>query len=593
MKEIQAPINTTKSPRVRNLIAFSSLIMLLFCVIVAYQSSQAYEQAIREGKQDAERLTRVISDHVELTFLTVDSTLHRAVERQYYNNMFGGNLPEDMMHNLQMWVDQTPQIAAMILIDENGQGVVAAHKKGYVNWMDYSKKSFAEEDVFKKMKEADDSGYYIGKLPKSAVRAQDLIIVSRRISKLDGTFGGIFIAAIDPHYFIDFFQTVDMGKKRYMSLGLSRFPITLVDGPENGEEYAKVRQTMYQEIDSFGVNTKIRSGTKTIDKSIKIYAYKGIKKLPLMVGVVMDEEDFLAGWRAARIKDAGFLAIFTVFGSVLSFFALTMARQIQRVEESESAAVLASQAKSEFLANMSHELRTPLNAINGFSEMLGSGYFGPLNPKQKERIHDINLCGGHLLQLITDILDFSKGDAGKLELVEEKVVVQDMVDETIRMMHEKLKSKHINLVTDVDMDLPKLFGDKRKIRQMLLNLLSNSIKFTPEEGTVKLAVRLDQFNNMILTVSDTGIGMAEDDIPVALSVFGQVHRSHNHEGTGLGLPLCKMFAELHGGKLAIGSTIGQGTTVRITFPQNRVLVNDEDSYEEQDNTLKLNISQRS
>jgi len=225
--------------------------------------------------------------------------------------------------------------------------------------------------------------------------------------------------------------------------------------------------------------------------------------------------------------------------------------------------------------------------------MLGSGYFGPLNPKQKERIHDINLCGGHLLQLITDILDFSKGDAGKLELVEEKVVVQDMVDETIRMMHEKLKSKHINLVTDVDMDLPKLFGDKRKIRQMLLNLLSNSIKFTPEEGTVKLAVRLDQFNNMILTVSDTGIGMAEDDIPVALSVFGQVHRSHNHEGTGLGLPLCKMFAELHGGKLAIGSTIGQGTTVRITFPQNRVLVNDEDSYEEQDNTLKLNISQRS
>jgi signal transduction histidine kinase len=378
-----------------------------------------------------------------------------------------------------------------------------------------------------------------------------------------------------------------------MSLGLSRFPITLVDGPENGEEYAKVRQTMYQEIDSFGVNTKIRSGTKTIDKSIKIYAYKGIKKLPLMVGVVMDEEDFLAGWRAARIKDAGFLAIFTVFGSVLSFFALTMARQIQRVEESESAAVLASQAKSEFLANMSHELRTPLNAINGFSEMLGSGYFGPLNPKQKERIHDINLCGGHLLQLITDILDFSKGDAGKLELVEEKVVVQDMVDETIRMMHEKLKSKHINLVTDVDMDLPKLFGDKRKIRQMLLNLLSNSIKFTPEEGTVKLAVRLDQFNNMILTVSDTGIGMAEDDIPVALSVFGQVHRSHNHEGTGLGLPLCKMFAELHGGKLAIGSTIGQGTTVRITFPQNRVLVNDEDSYEEQDNTLKLNISQRS
>ena len=157
--------------------------------------------------------------------------------------------------------------------------------------------------------------------------------------------------------------------------------------------------------------------------------------------------------------------------------------------------------------------------------------------------------------------------------------MSEIVDETLRIMNEKVKVKKINIVTDIESELPKLWGDKRKIRQVLLNLSSNSIKFTPDGGTVKLSVRLDQAGNMVITVSDTGIGMAEDDIPVALSVFGQVHRSQSHEGTGLGLPLCKMFAELHGGKLAIGSTLGQGTTVRITFPTERVLLNDTEESE--------------
>jgi signal transduction histidine kinase len=220
---------------------------------------------------------------------------------------------------------------------------------------------------------------------------------------------------------------------------------------------------------------------------------------------------------------------------------------------------------------MSHELRTPLNAIIGFSEMMNSGYFGPLNPKQKERVHDINLCGSHLLHLITDILEFSKGEAGKLELIEEHIQMQEIVNESLRMMNERIKGKRMNMIIEVEENLPPLLGDKRKIRQILLNLLSNSLKFTPEDGTIKISVRKDQGQNIAMTVSDTGIGIAEDDIPVALSVFGQVHRSQSHEGTGLGLPLCKMFAELHGGKMALGSTPGEGTTVRITFPASRNL----------------------
>ncbi len=563
-------------PRIRNLIAFSSLIMLLFCIVVTYQLAQAYRDAIKEGRQNAERLTRTISDHVDLTFFAVDNTLHRAVERQYYNNLFGGNLPEYILHNLQIWVDQTPQIAAMLMLNDKGEAVVAAHKKTYEHWLDYTQESFAGEEVFQKMKDSDDSAFYIGMLPKKGPRTKDLIIVSRRISKLDGTFGGIFIAAINPEYFIQFFESVEVAKRRYMAVQLTVKPLTLVEGPDSEEDYDIIKKTVYSEQAQWGPIHDVKTDMRTMNGSLKIYSYKTLKRLPLSVLVVSDEEDFLAGWRQGRWRDFGFLTIFLVFGSTLSFFALAMAKQIQRVEASEQAAVLASQAKSEFLANMSHELRTPLNAIIGFSEMINSGYFGPLNAKQKERIHDINLCGSHLLQLITDILEFSKGDAGKLELVEERMSVSEIVEETARIMHDKIKSKRINLVIDTSPALPHLLGDKRKIRQILINLVSNSVKFTPEGGTVKISLRLDAQHNMLMTVSDTGIGISEADIPVALAVFGQVHRSQSHEGTGLGLPLCKMFAELHGGKLSIGSTIGQGTTVRITFPSERVLIGDAD-----------------
>ncbi len=203
--------------------------------------------------------------------------------------------------------------------------------------------------------------------------------------------------------------------------------------------------------------------------------------------------------------------------------------------------------------------------------MLNSNYFGPLNPKQKERMHDINLCGNHLLHLISDILEFSKGEAGKLELVEERCKVQDLVQEVVRMMGEKIKAKGINLILDVAGDLPRIFADKRKIKQVLINLVSNAVKFTPTDGDIKISARLDAAGALNLVVADTGIGIAEEDIPKALSVFGQVHRSKSHEGTGLGLPLCKMFAELHGGKLSLISVVGEGTTVRVVLPAARMI----------------------
>ncbi len=557
-----------RSPKAKTLIAFSVLIMLLFCVFVAYQASKAYAHAVEDGKANATRLTKILADEVELTFLAVDLTLRRAVERQYFNMMFGGNLPHDIENNFRLWVEETPQIAALMLVNDRGVIEVAANKQGYDQWYNYSD-SVRDDPAFKAMEDDMERNYYIGQQRTHNIAHPQLIVMSRRLNKLDGSFGGVMIAALDPKFFSDFFTSVDAGSDRYMALMLDHGAV-LYSGPDAIAHEDAILDFIGDHAALHGREHQVITNTQTFNDAFKIYSYVTLKNLPITTAIVVDEKNFLSSWRRARMKDVSFLAIFTIFGSVLSFFALNMAKQILRVEESESAAILASQAKSEFLANMSHELRTPLNAVIGFSEMLGAGYFGPMNDKQKERLQDINLCGTHLLQLISDILEFSKGEAGKLELNEEEIDVRRSVEEGVRIVAERAKTKQINLSTDYDPMLPSLFADKRKLRQILLNLLSNAIKFTPVNGTVKVSVRMDHHRQLHLVVADSGIGIAEQDIPTALAVFGQVHRNQSHEGTGLGLPLCKMFAELHGGKLQLTSAVGEGTTVRIIFPESRM-----------------------
>lgn len=554
-----------KSSRVRNLIAFSVLIISVFCLIVVYQGSRAYDRAVQEGEERSDRLARILADHAELTFLGVDLSLRRAIERQYFNSLFGNNLPEYTEQNFKVWLNETPQIVALALIDRTGSVAVAAHKKSYDHWMDYHK-SLVGQKLFEHMKQADDTFVFIG---KHYTETHDpLIIMSRRYNQLNGEFGGIVVAAINPQYFVNFYNSIAWGDMRYMSLMLPDGTM-LASGPLDSENNEKLVRTTLENLRD--KNENVQSHTLKSDDELKILAIHSLKNIPIKAAVIMNGSDFLAEWSQSRMKDIGFLALFTIFGSVLSFFAVAMAKQMMRAEKSEASAILASQAKSEFLANMSHELRTPLNAIIGFSEMINSGYFGPLNAKQKERIHDINLCGSHLLQLISDILEFSKGDAGKLELIEEKVDMGEIVNESVRIMSGKLKVKGIHVVVSVEPNLPALWGDKRKIRQVLINLLSNAVKFTQDNGTITAAVRMDQHDNMNLIVADTGIGIAESDISKALSVFGQVHRNRSHEGTGLGLPLCKMYAELHDGKLVLTSKLGEGTTVRVIFPHHRML----------------------
>jgi len=236
-------------------------------------------------------------------------------------------------------------------------------------------------------------------------------------------------------------------------------------------------------------------------------------------------------------------------------------------------AIAEDRSKSEFLAAMSHELRTPLNAIIGFSEMMKIESLGPVgSPKYRGYASDIYQAGSHLLALINDILDLSKVESGADELHEDTIFVPDLVESVAQLVRHRALNGQVQLRLEVRDDLPALVADERKLKQILVNLMSNAVKFTEADGTVTLKAWCRPESGFVFQVIDTGIGMAPEDIPKALSQFGQIDSDLNrkYEGTGLGLPLAKSLIELHGGYLDLQSAVGKGTTVTVRFPASRI-----------------------
>ncbi|MEQ8405674.1 MAG: ATP-binding protein [Oceanicaulis sp.] len=237
-------------------------------------------------------------------------------------------------------------------------------------------------------------------------------------------------------------------------------------------------------------------------------------------------------------------------------------------EQEKIRAEEANRSKSEFLANMSHELRTPLNAINGFSEIMAGEMFGPLgHDRYKDYVGDILSSGQHLLSLINDILDMSKIEAGKMQLQPEPIDPSDLIEQCVRIMRARAEEKEITLEV-AGGELPRIEADPRALKQVMLNLMSNAVKFTPEGG--KVMVRgFDAADGVVLQVADTGIGISEEDLPRVGRPFEQIENQHSkkHQGSGLGLALSKSLVEMHGGSLRIDSVLGKGTTVSFSLPR--------------------------
>jgi len=238
----------------------------------------------------------------------------------------------------------------------------------------------------------------------------------------------------------------------------------------------------------------------------------------------------------------------------------------------------ANHAKSLFLANMSHELRTPLNAIIGFSEMIMNETFGPVgNEKYIEYLNDVHLSAKHLLEIINEVLDMSKIEAGRVELAEQDIDVKKLIETVMRMVISRVSDSNIQIHFNDPDDIAKLKADPRLIRQILINLLTNAIKYTNKDGEIFVRLRISTDDEMIIEIEDRGIGIPEDKIGDVMEPFGQIHeptKSSIYQGTGLGLPLAKAMVELHDGSFKLHSVENEGTKVTICFPKSRVIQTD-------------------
>jgi PAS domain S-box-containing protein len=246
----------------------------------------------------------------------------------------------------------------------------------------------------------------------------------------------------------------------------------------------------------------------------------------------------------------------------------------EELTEAKRQAERASSAKSDFLAKISHEIRTPLNAIIGFSEVMMEERFGPIgNERYREYLKDIHASGGHLISLINDLLDLSKIEAGKLELSFAGVPLNDLVQQCVAIMQAQAARERIIIRTSLSPRLPQVIADARSVRQIILNLLSNSIKFTPAGGQVIVSTAVSDAGEVSLHLRDSGIGMSEKEIAMALEPFRQLATSSRwgSGGTGLGLPLTKALAEANRARFDIRSNPNAGTLVEVTFPAARVM----------------------
>jgi two-component system, cell cycle sensor histidine kinase PleC len=343
-----------------------------------------------------------------------------------------------------------------------------------------------------------------------------------------------------------------------------------------------------------------------VDGVSRVYSLRRLASFPLIVAVGLSLDDELAESRTHIILEIGIGVAASVLLAALNLLlvreirrrrqretelalehtALETARTELLIEQGKLAAVnqeliysteqaeAANLAKSQFLAQMSHELRTPLHAVIGFSELI-SHHVTPM-PASREiagYANDIMKSGRHLLALINSILDLSKVESGTARLAEDDVPLDEVVQDSLTTISQLAVAANVAIETSLPEEMPIVRGDATKLRQIFINLLSNAVKFTPQGGSVTVLGRNEQDRGFAVIVADTGIGMTEAEVAIALEPFGQVENSlaRSFEGTGLGLPLARRMTELHDGRLTVRSVKGVGTTVEVYLPPGRIL----------------------
>ena len=556
----------------RRIIIAGALLIVVTIVGSGLSLWDLHRNAIDASRENIANLGLVLAEELSRSLESVDLVLGEATQRIAHagattEEEFRREMASDATHDFLVNRQQAlPQTSALFLTDAVGTQVNSS------NFWPVPPVNLADRAFFLETQKADADGLVIGAPGKSWTTGRWALFLSRRVESRAGVFLGTAQAMIELRYLADFYKTISLPEDGSVAI-FRRDGMLLFRHPARDEILGTNIARKSQWYDMVARGGGSYEATGYIDRATREMTVSVVKDYPLVISVTVPKHTALAAWR----RQAAFIGIGTAC-AVIMFAILfsSLAIQFGRLERSEQALTRAlttteraDRAKSDFLGRMSHELRTPLNAIIGFSEVMTAQLFGPLgSPRYKEYAEDILRSGRFLHDLISDMLDMVKIEAGRRDLQLESLDFAGEIGEALRMIRARAEAGEVRLVQEVP-ELPAaITADRRACKQIVLNLIGNAVKFTLPGGTV--TVRLaSSGDDALLQIVDTGVGIAPHHLEKLGTPFFRVENNPHQasaEGTGLGVALTKSLIELHGWRIDFASELERGTTVTVTMP---------------------------
>ncbi len=580
------------------------IILFLIGVCVIYASFVGYsawlqhndskEYFASRAKNDLEKNSKIMEVNFGLLINSVDSMLKRVVDKQYTNILFGKTIREDVKNNISLWVDENPFVESMIVTDGEGK-IEVIYAEDNPKFDIQPGTVFAVDEILRHIKPEDKSQFFIHLLKSKSSNGESNIIIGRKMLGVDGSLKGIVAAVVSAEHITRDFATDFFGNSVNVALIFDNSDIVtssnnaftnqeairaLINDPKIFEDetkdisYPKDAKEVSEVKDnkaSISADNVYISEQKTDNDNINILSLQKLKSLPVYIALSINNQDLSGAWNVDLKRYYKLIALLSFALLAIVTFVIVLFKNQQASSNLANNSLRLMHGKSNYFVKASEKLVTPIHAITGFSQMLSEGYFGPINKEQKQRLHDIQQCSGQVLDLISNVSELISADVGAVCLKEEQVDITSIIIGSIQLLAPKLHEQRITLVDNTMKSNTIIQADSRRIRHMVLHILSNAVQYTPAGGKIVVSTFYDAQQNFVFEVLDSGSGIDKNELRRILQPFEtDLEADKESRKISIGLPLCQLYAMLHGGKLEIKTKLGSGTKITIVLPKQRI-----------------------